>query len=62
VPNVSCYKNNLTKITGFKWISQGLLEGDTVWPDMVFFDMKIYASIVVNSFYGLHNDKPALKR
>ena len=30
---VSCYKNNLAKITGFKWTSQGFLNGGMVSSD-----------------------------
>ena len=54
MPRVSCYKNNLAKITGFKWIPQGILEGDTVWPDMGFFDLIILPSIGTDAFRGLH--------
>ena len=30
------------------------LEGDTVWPDMGFFDFKIRPSIGPDAFRGLH--------
>ncbi len=33
MPCVSCYKNNLAKITGFKWTSQGFLKGGMVSSD-----------------------------
>lgn len=32
-PCVSCYKNNLAKITGFKWTSQGFLNGGILSSD-----------------------------
>jgi hypothetical protein len=38
-------------------MTQGFFKGDTVWSDIGFFDLKIYASIVANAFCGLHNDK-----
>ena len=33
------------------------LEGDTVWPDIGFFDLKIRASILVDAVGRLHNQK-----
>ncbi len=33
MPCVSCYKNNLAKITGFKWTSQGFLNAGMVSSD-----------------------------
>jgi len=39
------------------WISQGLLDGDTVSSDVQVFDLKISASIAADAFCRLHNDK-----
>ena len=43
--------------TGMIWISQGLLDGDTVSSDVQVFDLKVYDSIAADAFCKLHNDQ-----
>jgi hypothetical protein len=42
---------------GMFWISQGLLDGDTVSSDVEVFDLKTHPSMVADVFCRLHNDK-----
>ena len=51
-----CYKQNSVKNTEFIWISQGFLENDIAWARYRYFDFKIPASFVANTFCRLHND------
>ena len=49
--------SNFINFTGTIWISQGLLDGDTISSDVQVFDLKISTSIAADAFCRLHNDK-----